>query len=274
MAWINSLFRKRDIVVLIAGFAIMQVLAFLLIDRFMFCPMKGGYDETLEGYIDIGTNDMSVAARIIGPQKGKKVVIYCHGNAEDLTALEGRFEGLVEKGYAVATFDYPGYGLSDGAPDEDGCYRNAFRLYDWLVNDKGYQADDIVVMGYSIGTGVAIELATNRDVCGLWLESAYLSAPRAVTKIRILFADPFSNIGKISKIKCPLVMLHGTADSIIPYWQGRELFECAMEPKWFIPIPGANHIDYIYTMGVDKYNAGLLEFMQRGRLGNEFCNEK
>ena len=115
MAWINSLFRKRDIIVVIAGFAIMQVLAFLLIDRFMFCPMKGGYDETLEGYIDIGTNDMSVAARIIGPQKGKKVVIYCHGNAEDLTALEGRFEGLVEKGYAVATFDYPGYGLSDGA---------------------------------------------------------------------------------------------------------------------------------------------------------------
>ena len=87
MAWINSLFRKRDIIVVIAGFAIMQVLAFLLIDRFMFCPMKGGYDETLEGYIDIGTNDMSVAARIIGPQKGKKVVIYCHGNAEDLTAL-------------------------------------------------------------------------------------------------------------------------------------------------------------------------------------------
>jgi fermentation-respiration switch protein FrsA (DUF1100 family) len=121
---------------------------------------------------------------------------------------------------------------------------------------------------------VAIELATNRDVCGLWLEAAYLSAPRAVTKIRILFADPFSNIGKISKIKCPLVMLHGTADSIIPYWQGRELFECAMEPKWFIPIPGANHIDYIYTMGVDKYNAGLLEFLQRGRLGKEFCNEK
>lgn len=69
MAWINRLFRKRDLFVLIVGLAIMQGLACLLINRFMFHPVKGGYDKTLDGYVDIGTNGVPIAARVIGGQK-------------------------------------------------------------------------------------------------------------------------------------------------------------------------------------------------------------
>ena len=100
-AWFNRFFRKRDLLILIVGLAIMQGLVCLLINRFMFHPVKGGYDKTLDGYVDIGTNGVSIAARVIGVPKKKKVIMYCHGNAEDMTSIDGRFSDLVGKGYAI-----------------------------------------------------------------------------------------------------------------------------------------------------------------------------
>ena len=268
-AWVNRLFRKRDLLVLIVGLAIMQILAALLINRFMFHPVKGGYDNTLDGYVNICTNEESVAARILGPKNGIKAILYCHGNAEDLTAIDGRFDGLIESGYTIATFDYPGYGLSEGKPDETGCYRNAHMLYNWLINDRGFPPTNIVVVGYSIGTGVAVELATSEVVGGLWLEAAYLSAPRVVTRIRFLAIDPFPNCDRIRNVKCPIVMLHGTADSIIPYSHGRKLYDLAPKPKWFIPVDDAGHTDFIDRMGRSRYEEMLLSFVRDGRLDLE-----
>ena len=262
MMWIKRLFRKRDVVVLVAGVAIVQLLAWLLINRFMFHPVKGGYDRTLNGYVDIGTNGVAVAARVIGPAKGKKVVVYCHGNAEDMTAIDGRFDALVDDGYTIATFDYPGYGLSNGSPDEEGCYRNAHRLYDWLVHERGFAAKDVIVVGFSIGTGVATELAASREVGGMWLEAPYLSAPRVVTRIRLLLVDPFPSCNKIQKVKCPIAMLHGTADSVIPYSQGRALYDLAPRPKRFIPVEDAGHTDIIDALGRKRYQEILLSFMR------------
>ena len=153
-----------------------------------------------------------------------------------------------------------------GSPDEAGCYRSAHRLYDWLIHDKGFAAKDIVVVGYSIGTGVATELAASREVGGLWLEAAYLSAPRVVTRVRLLPIDPFPNCERIKDVKCPIVMLHGTADSIIPYSHGRKLFDLAPKPKWFIPVDDAGHTDFIDRMGRSRYEEKLLSFMRDGRL--------
>ena len=258
--WIKKMFRKRDVAVLVAGVVIVQLLAFLLINRFMFHPVKGGYDRTMDGYVDIGTNGVAVAARVIGPAKGRKVVMYCHGNAEDMTAIDGRFDALVDDGYTIATFDYPGYGLSDGSPDEKGCYRNAHRLYDWLVHERGFVAKDVIVVGFSIGTGVATELAASREVGGLWLEAPYLSAPRVVTRIRLLLVDPFPSYDWIQAVKCPIVMLHGTADSVIPYSQGRKLYDLAPQPKRFIPVEDAGHTDIIDALGKSRYQEMLLSF--------------
>ena len=100
MAWTIKIFRPRDILVLLLGVSVMQILAFLLIDCFMFHPVKNGYDKDVDGFVDIGTNGVSIAARIVGAHKGKKVIMYCHGNAEDLTAIDGRFDALVADGLA------------------------------------------------------------------------------------------------------------------------------------------------------------------------------
>ena len=268
-AWISRLFRKRDLLILIVGVAVMQILVCLLINRFMFHPVKGGYDETLDGYVDIGTNGVAVAARVLGPHKGKKAILYCHGNAEDITAIGGRFDNLVAAGYTVAAFDYPGYGLSAGSPNEEGCYRNAHRMFDWLIENRGFATNEIFVVGYSIGTGVAVELAETREVGGLWLDAAYVSAPRIMTRIRLLLIDPFPSCDRIGHVNCPIVMLHGTDDHIIPYSQGWKLYQCARQPKWFVPVKEAGHTDFIDVMGQDKYEGMLLLFVQTGSLDKD-----
>ena len=256
------LFQKKDIFIVGIGIAVLELCACLFINLFMFHPVKGQYDENLEGYVDIGTNGISVAARLIGGGDSGKLVLYCHGNAEDITSIDGRFSGLLADGIAVATFDYPGYGLSDGSPCESGCYRNAHRLYDWLVEERQFAPTNIFVVGYSIGTGVAVELAATKPVGGLWLEAAYLSAPRVVTQLRILPVDPFQNMERIRSIQCSLLMIHGTCDSVVPYSHGRKLYEMARHPKCFVSVENADHDNFIYVLGNDKYISMLSRFVK------------
>ena len=204
-----------------------------------------------------------MAAVVRGPQKGNAAIIYCHGNAEDITSSSDFFDMFALDGYTVAAVDYPGYGLSDGKPDEEGCYRNVHRLYDWLVETRGFSPENIAVIGFSIGTGPAVELAASKKVGALILEAAYLSAPRIMTGWRVLLIDPFPNIERIDKIHCPLLAIHGTADSIIPFSHGKRLFDLAKEPKLFVPVEGADHNDFIDVMGLDAYLSTVTGFLEQ-----------
>ncbi|MBP5509371.1 MAG: alpha/beta hydrolase [Kiritimatiellae bacterium] len=233
------------------------------INSFMFHPemCKGGYDESTEGYVDIGTTDVKVAAMVLGPAHGKRVILRCHGNAEDAAGSLWLLSRLSESGYTVACADYPGYGLSDGSPNEAGCYRNVHRLYDWLVEKRGFKPEDIIVDGFSIGTGPAVELAATRPVGGLILEASFLSAPRVVTRIRILPVDPFPNQKNIKRVKCPILLFHGTNDRVVPYSQGQALFKLAREPKRFVTVKGGDHNDFPAVMGVDVYLKEIRDFI-------------
>ena len=166
--------------------------------------------------------------------------------------------------FTVAAVDYPGYGLSAGKPDEDGCYRNVHRLYGWLRAERGFAPDEIAVVGFSIGTGPAVELAASEDVAALVLEAPYLSAPRIMTRFRVLAIDPVPNLKRIGMVRCPVLVLHGTADAVVPFSQGRALFELANEPKRFVPVEGAGHNDFIDGMGLDEYRKLIMNFLDCG----------
>ena len=259
MKWIiKSSFRMAMLFVVV-----LQVAAWLLVNSLMFHPVKGGYGENLRGYVDIGTNGVKIAAVVRGPQKGKAAIIYCHGNAEDITSSSDFFDMFALDGYTVAAVDYPGYGLSDGKPDEEGCYRNVHRLYDWLVETRGFASENIAVIGFSIGTGPAVELAASRKVGALIIEAAYLSAPRIMTGWRVLLIDPFPSIDRIDRVNCPLLSIHGTDDSIIPFSHGKRLFDLAKEPKQFVPVEGAGHNDFVDVMGLDDYHSTVTGFLDR-----------
>ena len=241
------------------------------INSLMFHPVKGRYNVTTRGYVDIGTNGVKVAAIVYGPERGsppsqglrrgKKAIIRCHGNAEDALSTLDMLELLAEGGYTVASVDYPGYGLSDGSPDEAGCYRNVHRLYDWLVETRGFKPEEIIVDGFSIGTGPATELAATCPCGGLILEAPFLSAPRVVTRVRLLPVDPFPNLKRIGDVKCRVLMIHGTGDRVIPYSQGQELFKLANEPKRFVSVEDGDHNTLVDDMGFDNYYELIKEFV-------------
>ena len=247
------------------------VIGMLGINYLMFHPVKGGYDASTAGYVDIGTNGVKVAAIVLGSgrgsppsqglRRGKKAIIRCHGNAEDAEGTLWALRNLIFDGYTVASVDYPGYGLSDGSPDEKGCYRNVHRLYDWLVETRGFKPEDIVVDGFSIGTGPATELAATRPCGGLILEAPFLSAPRVVTRVRILPIDPFPNAKRIGDVKCRVLMIHGTKDSIIPYSQGQALFKLANEPKRFVSVKDGDHNSLVNDMGYEEYIKLIKDFV-------------
>jgi len=245
--------------------AIVTVLLLLIstgcINSMMFHPVKGGYNATTRGYVDIGTNGVKVAAIVYGPEHGKKALIRCHGNAEDAKGTLWALKELSNDGYTVASVDYPGYGLSDGSPDEEGCYRNVHRLYDWLIEKRGFKPEDIIINGFSIGTGPATELAATCPCGGLILEAPFLSAPRVVTRVRLLPIDPFPNLKRIGDVKCRVMMIHGTNDSIIPYSQGQALFKLANEPKRFVLVDGGDHNSLVDDMGFDNYCKLIKEFV-------------
>ena len=245
--------------------AVVVVLLLLIgtgcINSLMFHPVKGRYNVTTRGYVDIGTNGVKVAAIVYGPERGKKAIIRCHGNAEDALSTLDMLEPLAEAGYTVASVDYPGYGLSDGSPDEEGCYRNVHRLYDWLIEKRGFKPEDIIINGFSIGTGPATELAATRPCGGLILEAPFLSAPRAVTRVRLLPVDPFPNLKRISAVKCRVLMIHGTSDRVIPYSQGQALFKLANEPKRFVTVDDGDHNTLVDDMGFDNYYELIKSFV-------------
>ena len=246
------------------------VIAFVVgtgcINTIMFHPefARDGYDEKSPGYVDIGTNGVRIAAVVRGPERGKKAIIRCHGNAEDMMGTLWALEDLAEEGYTVAAVDYPGYGLSDGSPTEEGCYRNVHRLYDWLIETRGFKPEDIIVDGFSIGSGPATELAATKPVGGLILEAPFLSAPRVVTRIRLLPIDPFPNLKRIGNVKCPVLILHGTKDNVIPFSQGKVLFELANEPKRFVPVDCGYHNLLPISLGENRYRELIADFMEKG----------
>lgn len=269
MVWINRLFQPRDIWIILVGVVLIQLLSIVLINRYMFHPVREGYTESLPGYVDIGSTNDKIAAVVLGPIHGKAAIIYCHGNAEDATSVGKRFAEFVSEGYTVASVDYPGYGLSSGSPNESGCYKVVHRLYDWLQLERGFAAHEIFVVGYSIGTGVAVELASSKKVAGLWLEAPFLSAPRIVTRIRLLVVDPFPSHSRINRINCPVVVVHGEDDRVIPFSQGKSLYERAQEPKSLIPIPGGDHTDFADVYGMVDYLDMMRKFLSENSSSRE-----
>ena len=244
---------KRLVRMLLAMAVGVEIIGCCCVNSLMFQPQRPTYGARTDGYVDIGTNGVRVAAVVLGPAHGRKAVLRCHGNAEDARNTLWALEALAEKGYTVASVDYPGYGLSDGSPDEAGCYRAVHRLYDWLVETRGFRPEDIIVDGFSIGTGPAIELAATRPVGRLVLEASYLSAPRIVTKVRILPIDPFPNLKRIRDVTCPIVFLHGTDDRVVPFSHGRRLYDLAPQPKRFVEVEGADHNDLVAVYGIEAY---------------------
>ncbi len=181
------------------------------------------------------------------PDSAMPVVLFCHGNAGNISHRLQTAAYLMELGSAVLLFDYRGYGLSEGSPGEPGIYRDADAFYDWLVETKGYAPQQIVVFGRSLGGTVAVDLAAHRPCRGLIVESSLTSAEDMAQKmfpffpVRWLLKYKLNSLEKISAVSSPVLVTHSPEDDLIPYEMGRKLYEAASEPKRFVELVGGHN---------------------------------
>ncbi|MBR0825199.1 alpha/beta hydrolase [Bradyrhizobium manausense] len=176
---------------------------------------------------------------------GRPVILFFHGNGDFLAGRVSRFKGMTADGTGLVALSFRGYAGSSGSPSEEGLMRDAAAAYAFTT--ARYAAERIVVWGFSLGTGVAVALASEQPVRKLILEAPYTSTVDVaasmfpIVPVRLLMRDPFRSDQRISRVTVPLLIMHGTDDPAIPIVFGERLFALAHEPKQFVRFPGGGH---------------------------------
>jgi len=201
------------------------------------------------------------------PGAPRWTVLLAHGNGGNVSHRLDRVLLLQSRlGAAVLLFDYRGYGRSEGSPDEDGTYRDARAAHRWLVEEKRVAPDRLVLFGESLGSAVALDLALARPCRALVLESPFASVPAMARAVYPFFPlwpfvrTRYDNEGKVPRLAVPLLVLHGDRDEVVPFSQGRRVFDAAPAPKRFYAIPGAGHND-TYVVGGEAYWTAIRDFL-------------
>ena len=253
----------RLFLLLFLVYLIIAVLMWFLGDRLVFpAPSPSTYSEDQVSFTVTDKNKVSIACLHLGEtDEPKRTVIFSHGNGEDLGNLESFLAYFGSDSTEMIAYDYPGYGLSDGKPSEEGCYDAVEAIYDYVVNQLDRNPEKIIMWGRSLGTGPSLYLASRRKVGGLILETPFLSAFRSATGITMLPWDRFRNVDYTGGVTCPSLVIHGTLDEVVPFRQGREIFRQLPEPKQFFKVEGGQHND-LWDVGGSNYRGTLKEFIR------------
>lgn len=177
---------------------------------------------------------------------GMATILYFQGNAGEIGDRPLRFNYYHSRGFGVAYLSYRGFGGSSGSPSEAGLIADANAAYDWLIA-KGVEPNRIALLGKSLGSGVAVQLAAKREVGALALEAPYTSTVEVAAKIywwlpvHALMKDQFKSIDFIAAVVAPLLIIHGEEDGLIPVEFGKRLFAAANQPKELEVVPGFGH---------------------------------
>ncbi|HMB15015.1 MAG TPA: alpha/beta hydrolase [Pelovirga sp.] len=179
------------------------------------------------------------------------VVLFFHGNAGNISHRVDNLRLFKRQlGVSVFIIDYRGYGNSAGKTSEEGMYADARGALDWL-HDKGWNNDRIIYFGRSIGAAVATQLALEEQPAALVLESPFTSVeamgrrhnPILYFLFGWLLQSRFDTLTKIDQLNAPLLLFHGTRDTIVPPAMAEQLYALATQPKTLHLIEGAGHND-------------------------------
>lgn len=210
-----------------------------------------------------------VGWRIVNDSSAPWILIF-HGNAGNI-AHGGRpdhYARLRAVGLNLLTFDYRGYGESAGRPTEAGLYRDADAAFAYLRDSLGVPAERIYLFGHSLGSAVAVDLASRVRAAGLIVEGAFTSAPDAgrsaypFVPVRLIMRNRFASDEKIGRAAMPKLFLHGQWDRVIPIGLGRRLYDEAPPPKSFVELRGGH--DDAFLVDSARYFAAIAAFVRRG----------
>lgn len=231
-------------------------------ERMIFCPPPATYRGGLDVIkIAVGERE-KISAMWLTNATARFTILFSHGNAEDLGTVRWDLKELCDAGFNVLGYDYRGYGTSGGKPTERNCYGDIDAAYRHLTETLHVAPSNIIVFGRSVGSGPSVDLASRKPVGGLIIQSGFTSAFRVMTHWKIAPFDRFDNLAKMPKVKCLVLIMHGTVDTVIPPWHGEKLYESANEPKRVVRIEGADHNDFNEVAGPRLFQA-VREFAGR-----------
>ncbi|MFN3701277.1 MAG: alpha/beta hydrolase [Alphaproteobacteria bacterium] len=281
------LWRQRDIIILCVGFYCFCLGYLYLFQRdFMYFP--GGVrpdiaviiDESLRPQVlNLKTADgLEISGWFWPPEKteeskeskeskedkSKPVIVYFHGNAQNYGYWIDKALIYVRSGYGFVLAEYRGYGGNMGRPSEQGLFEDARTYLNFLINDLNYTPQDIVLLGESLGTGIAVQMASERPVRAVVLQSPYTSTLDVARNqywmfpVKALMKDQFRSDLIVPQLEnLPLLIIHGEDDDLIPVHMAQRLYELAQPPKNIIVMPHTGHND-TFTNGADQY---VLDFL-------------
>jgi uncharacterized protein len=229
-----------------ALFFVQRSLVFPVPEAVRTSPEAAHFPEA-EEYVLTTTDGEKIIIWHVPAKPGHPVVLYFPGNGDTLARAVGHFREMTADGTGLVALSYRGYGGSSGKPSEQGLLNDAAAAYAFTA--AHYKPDQIVVWGFSLGTGVAVALAADHPISKLILEAPYTSiADVAVSRpqyrlipVRWVLRDQFRSDERIAAVTAPLLIMHGERDSTVPIRFGERLFALAHEPKQFVRFPEGRH---------------------------------
>lgn len=253
---------KRRLITLLVllplvGYAAVCIGMFLLQDRLVYHPESGhvaspsDWEVPHEEVFFQAKDNVKLHGWFLHGDPHGPVIIYCHGKNGNISHREAMLTLLHNLKLNVFIFDYRGYGKSAGFPTEEGTAMDARAAYQWLTVTRRVPSSRIIVMGRSLGGGVASRLASEVPSAGLILMSTFTSLSDAGQwaypwlPVKQLLKYRYPNLENINKVTVPVLILHSQDDEVVPFFHGRALFKAANSPKQFVELKGG-HDDSIH----------------------------
>jgi hypothetical protein len=254
---------KRPLKSLAFIYGCLFLVAVFFTEKLLFFPPSPSYEETSE-IIKLKTKSGNTIAAIDRPSKaGFPTLLYTHGNAEDLGDVFGMADAWQNEGFGVMAYDFPGYGRSSGTPLESTCEEAIEAAWSHLTISKGIAPSRIIIVGRSVGSGPSVWLAERKSPAGLILISPFTSVFAVRIPVPIFPYDRFPSLKRIPQVKCPLLVIHGEEDTLIPTSHGRRLVDAAkVADKKFLGIPDAGHND-LFEVGAGAIELAIRDFVLR-----------
>jgi len=264
----------RTAMYVLAAYAVFVAAMYVLQRSIMYFPARSLPTPTQAGVPDMGvvtlrTDDgLDLKAWFKVPDgsgdKAQPTIVYFHGNGGGIAIRGARVRPYLDRGFGVLLVEYRGYSENPGSPNEEGLYADG-RAALAFVQSQGILLDQIVLLGESLGSGVAVQLATEFDVGAVVLEAPFTSTVDVAAgaywflPVRLLMKDRFDSISKIGRVRAPLFMMHGERDRVVPTRLGRRLFAAANDPKEALYLPQAGHNDLPAHGGTQA----VIDFLER-----------
>ncbi|MCB1916182.1 MAG: alpha/beta hydrolase [Rhodocyclaceae bacterium] len=239
--------------------------------RLLYFPVReldadpAGIGLAFEAETIVTEDGVRLAAWFVPAKASAPVVLFCHGNAGNISHRLDSIALFHRLGLSVLIFDYRGYGESEGAPDEQGTYRDAHAAWRHLREARGVPADDIIVFGRSLGAAVAAWLAARERPRAVILESAFTSAAALGAEyypwlpVDRLLRHRYDTLAQVAEVRAPLLVVHSRDDEIVPFHHALAVFDVAAEPKRLLEIRGGHNDGFLITGA--PYRDALASFL-------------